>query len=105
MYLIAWEFLVAPGQEEAFKAAYGPGGVWARLFRRSSGYKGTQLFKDSSSPGRYWTLDSWKNAEAFEAFHQEHSMEYAEIDRQCGALTESEKRLGTFVVVNDRGSL
>jgi heme-degrading monooxygenase HmoA len=101
MYLIAWEFLVAPGQADAFEVAYGPDGVWASLFQRSSRYRGTQLLKDTSSPGRYWTLDLWEDEEAFETFHREHSKEYAEIDRQCEALTESEKRLGTFVVVDD----
>jgi heme-degrading monooxygenase HmoA len=102
MYIIAWDFLVASGQEEAFESAYGPDGVWARLFRHGRGYEGTQLFKDASGPGRYWTLDSWDSAEAFEAFHKEHSLEYARIDRQCESLTETEKRLGAFVVVDGK---
>ena len=46
MIVIVWEFRVQPGQAAGFERAYAPEGDWARLFRRSPAYRGTELLRD-----------------------------------------------------------
>ncbi len=92
----AWVFQVPPEQEAAFRAAYGPAGDWARLFRRGEGYLGTTLLQDAGRPGRYLTLDHWASAEAHDAFLAAHRAEYDALDGRCERLTEDEQNLGTF---------
>jgi len=88
-----WEFQVAAGCEAVFEEHYGPDGTWASLFRRSPGYVGTLLLKDATDPLRYITIDRWVSAEAYRAFRERFGREYAELDRQCEALTTAEKAL------------
>ncbi len=92
----AWAFQVPPEQEAAFRAAYGPSGDWACLFRRGEGYLGTTLLQDADRPGRYLTLDRWTCAEAHDAFLARHRADYETLDRRCERLTDDEQNLGTF---------
>ena len=59
---------------EASERAHGLDGAWSRLFAHDQGHRGTA------------TLESARD-------------EYARIDRECQALTESERELGAFAVV------
>jgi quinol monooxygenase YgiN len=93
---IVWEFRVRPERHHEFEFSYDSNGVWATLFRKSSDYQETILFRDSSQNGRYLTIDRWKSEEAFRQFKQEYAEEYAVIDRKCEALTESERLVGVF---------
>ena len=96
MLIIIWEFRVKAGREAEFERRYGPEGDWAQLFRRSRAYRGTELLRDTAEPGRYLTLDRWQSAEAFEEFKRSNAEDYAALDRECEALTESELCLGWF---------
>lgn len=96
MHLIIWEFLVRPGDERKFEEAYGPQGAWAKLFERSTGYKGTELLADSEWEGRYFTIDRWSSAQAFSDFRVAFGEEYRQLDALCEGLTEGESRLGGF---------
>ena len=93
-FTILWEFRPQPEKRREFEEGYGPGGDWARFFRRGEGYVRTELHADSKSPGRYFTLDFWESRAAFENFKQSHPAEYKEIDAKCEALTIQEKFLG-----------
>src|SRR2546422_5287121 len=95
-YLILWEFRPRPGKEPELETAYGPGGDWARLFRRSGEYLGTHLLRDVGDPCRYFTLDRWTSRGAFEDFRRFHRSDYLELDRRCERLTEHEAHLGAF---------
>ena len=95
-YLIAWEFRPRKGAERAFEEAYGPQGVWARLFQKGEGFVGTELNQDLKDRGRYLTLDLWVSKQAYEAFRVAHRAEYQAIDEQCESLTEQERELGRF---------
>lgn len=92
----AWAFQVPPDQEAAFRAAYGPSGAWASLFRRGEGYLGTTLLQDMEQPGRYLTLDHWISAEAHDAFLARHRADYDALDHRCERLTDAERNLGTY---------
>jgi quinol monooxygenase YgiN len=96
MVEIVWEFRVRPERRHQFEFSYDSNGNWAALFRRSSDYQETILLRDSSQNGRYLTIDRWESEEAFRRFKQEFAAEYAAIDAQCEALTESERLVGVF---------
>jgi heme-degrading monooxygenase HmoA len=95
-YLIVWEFRPRAGVEQAFEDAYGPQGVWAKLFQQAEGFIRTELNRDLNDPRRYLTLDLWGSKEAFEQFQAEHTGEYKAIDKECEKLTEQETELGKF---------
>jgi heme-degrading monooxygenase HmoA len=94
-----WEFHVPPSSDAEFRRHYGPGGSWARLFRRSPGYIETLLLHDAASPGRYVTIDLWASAAAYEAFRERFADDYAALDARCEELTTREIALGSFEVV------
>lgn len=100
-YTYIWAFEVHAEHVEAFRRAYGEGGAWMQLFRRARGYLGTQLLQDESDPLRFVTIDTWSNAEDYEAFRAEYASEYAALDRLCEGLTHRETLVGHFVSTAD----
>jgi heme-degrading monooxygenase HmoA len=95
-YLVIWEFLVRQELRPAFETAYAPDGDWARLFRQSSEYLGTELFHDLGLPERYLTLDRWTSRDAFLKFKQANESAYRTLDQQCDVLTQHEAMLGEW---------
>lgn len=95
-----WEFDVPAEHTAAFIAAYGPAGEWARLFRRATGYRGSELYRDRAHPGRFVTVDFWMNPGHWHSFHEVFGEEYAALDRACERLTTSERALGTFALAD-----
>ena len=98
MFVVVWQFEIAEEKMAAFEAAYGLDGAWARLFRTSPDYRGTELLRDAYVPGSYLTIDRWASEEAFRAFRKEHDAEYEVLDRECDALTSRETRVGAYTV-------
>ena len=98
MFVVVWQFEIAEEKIPAFEAAYGPEGVWAKLFRTSPDYLGTELLRDAYIPGSYLTIDRWASEEAFRAFRKDHDADYETVDRACDALTTSETRIGAYTV-------
>ncbi len=96
MFLILWEFEVKSGKEQCFEKAYGPEGPWVSLFKHDVHYRQTQLLKDPSRPGIYFTLDFWNSESDY--FHFKHSNQstYASIDKDMEKLTIRERNLGCF---------
>jgi heme-degrading monooxygenase HmoA len=95
-YVIVWEFRPWPGMEERFEEAYGPQGIWATLFRESTGFISTELNRDLADPKRYLTMDFWESQDAYELFRESKASCYAAIDVQCEVLTEHEREVGRF---------
>ncbi len=95
-YLAIWEFRVKPGSIAEFERVYGPDGLWARLFRRSVEYLGSELLRDQGRSCRYLTIDRWTSHEALRKFKQDFGAEYAALDKKCEVLTEAELQLGDF---------
>ena len=96
MFVVIWQFEVAQNKIAEFEAAYGADGAWAKLFRTSPHYLGTELLRDAYIPGSYVTIDRWKNEEAFRAFRRQHDHAYEVLDRACDALTSRETRIGAY---------
>ncbi len=96
MLHILWEYRVREDKRPEFERHYHGTGTWVALFRRASGYRGTTLLRDPTDSARFLTLDVWDDAPSFHRFQQEFAAEYAALDRQMEALTESERHLGSF---------
>ena len=96
MYVILWEYETAPGKAEAFREAYGPEGLWARLFRRAEGFIGVELLSDPQGGSRFLTLDRWRSRADFDAFKADFGHPYEALDGELQDLTARETRLGGF---------
>ena len=98
MFVVVWQFEIAEDKIGAFEAAYGPEGAWAKLFRTSPDYQGTELLRDAYISGSYLTLDRWASEDAFRAFRRDNDAAYESLDRSCDALTARETRIGAYTV-------
>ena len=96
MYIIVWEYEVRADRLGAFEALYGPAGAWARLFGQADEYRGTDLYRDTTRPTRYVTIDRWTSPAAFEAYIPTVRQAYQQLDESAAALTVRERRLGAF---------
>jgi heme-degrading monooxygenase HmoA len=96
MHAVVWRYRVAAGREAEFEILYGADGDWARLFRRSEDYVGTDLYRDAAHPDRYLTVDRWTSRAAYEEFLQRTREDYAALDARGDALTVEETRLGVL---------
>ena len=96
MFVVVWQFEIAEEKVTAFEAAYGPEGAWARLFRTSPSYLGTELLRDAYVPGNYLTIDRWASEQDFRAFRKDHDPDYETLDRACDAFTTRETRIGAY---------
>jgi predicted enzyme related to lactoylglutathione lyase/heme-degrading monooxygenase HmoA len=99
-----WEYEVPAAAESEFLALYGAEGDWCRLFRRAPGYLGTQLYRDRGLPGRYLTVDHWRDEVSFREFHRAFAAEYAALDQACTGLTRREAHLGDLEPVAAPGA-
>lgn len=96
MFIVVWQFEIAEENIAAFEAAYGADGEWARLFRGSPHYHGTELLRDAYIPANYLTIDRWTSEEAYRDFRRDHDAAYEALDRKCDPLTSRETRIGAF---------
>ena len=90
-----WQYEVVEGRESEFERVYAGDGAWARLFERSEGFLGTELFRGLSDPRGYLTVDRFTSAEAFRTLLAQHATAYAELDRQAEGLTVSEQEIAS----------
>ncbi|HEU5234219.1 MAG TPA: antibiotic biosynthesis monooxygenase [Terriglobales bacterium] len=96
MIYVMWEFQVAPENRSKFETAYKGDGIWAQLFQRDAAYVETILVRSDEHAGTYLTIDVWKNRESYLQFKQRFAADYAKIDKDCEALTDSERLIGIF---------
>lgn len=98
MYVIVWEFEPQVGKERDFERTHSRDGEWAKLFRRSPDYQGTELLRRAD--GRtYFTIDRWSSADAFATFQKQWRTDYEALDRRCEALTARETLIGRFETI------
>jgi len=96
IFVYVWEYFVKKEAQADFERIYGPNGDWVQLFEKSEGYLGTVLHRNISEKLRYLTTDYWVSIEARDAFREQFSQEFAELDQRCETLTEKEVDLGDF---------
>jgi heme-degrading monooxygenase HmoA len=95
MLVRIWRFRVPSEKAKEFRAVYSAAGEWARLFRRQTGFLGTELLQSVTHPDIFLTIDRWDSAEAWAAFLRAWGDEYAALDRRCEKLTVAEEEVGT----------
>lgn len=96
MFVRIWQFRVPSEKVDEFWVVYGPDGEWDRLFRRETGFLGTELLQSATHPNILLTVDRWDSAEAWAAFLRAWGEEYAALDHRCEKLTVAEGEIGTF---------
>ena len=94
MYRIVWEFEVKADREAEFVDIYGPAGKWANFFRLSPDYAGTQLFRSTTEPLHFVTLDEWRSRAAYEQFRKANAVDFAALDDWCEQFIDRERTLG-----------
>ena len=95
-FTVLWEFTVLPARQAEFESRYGAEGDWVRLFRRGTGYLGSELLQDRVNPLRYLTIDRWESLEAWRAFRSRFAGEYERLDREFEGLANREAALGEY---------
>ena len=90
MYLRIWEYEVPPETVDEFITAYGARGEWARLFARTDGYGGTELFRHADRLTGFLTIDRWRDEAAWNAFREHWREAYQVLDRRLARLTAVE---------------
>ena len=76
-----WEYEVRAESVPEFLRHYAPDGTWARLFRRASGYLGTDLYRDRRRSERYCTVDHWIDEAAYREFRRAFAAEFEALDQ------------------------
>lgn len=98
MFLRVWHYEVAEGREADFEQVYGADGDWARLFARSRGYLGTELFRSLGESRSYVTVDRFGDEDLWRRFLTDHAGAYAALDRRGEGLTVREREIATNVL-------
>jgi heme-degrading monooxygenase HmoA len=99
-YIYVWDYIVSKSSVLEFEDCYGPNGEWVKLFRKSTGYLGTQLIKDKVEPLRYLTIDHWRSEKDYKEFLGKFRSEYDELDRRFEELTVKETKMGAFTTIS-----
>jgi heme-degrading monooxygenase HmoA len=93
MMVRVWEYDVLEAAAREFEQVYGADGAWAQLFSSSEGFEGTELFASMSTPGRYLTVDRFRDEASWRRFQAEHREAYLALDAESEGLTLSQREL------------
>jgi heme-degrading monooxygenase HmoA len=93
MMIRVWWYDVPEAAAADFERIYGSDGAWAQLFSSSDGFEGTELFASVSNPGRYLTIDRFRDEASWRRFMVEHREAYLALDAESEALTVAEREL------------
>jgi quinol monooxygenase YgiN len=93
MIIRVWEYDVPEATKTEFERIYGADGAWARLFSAEEGFAGTELFVSLSTPGRYLTVDRFRDQASWQRFQDEHRVAYWALDAESEGLTLAEREL------------
>jgi hypothetical protein len=91
VFVRVWEYEVPGDRVAAFTAAYAADGAWGELFRRAAGFLGTELYRDAARPGRFLTIDCWRNEHDWQSFLDAFSPAYESLDAQLEGLAVTER--------------
>jgi heme-degrading monooxygenase HmoA len=93
VYVRVWEYEVPLDRAGAFAAAYSADGPWGELFGRAGGFLGTELYRDSARPGRFLTIDRWRDEQAWQAFLSAFRPDYETLDARLEGIAAVERSL------------
>jgi heme-degrading monooxygenase HmoA len=95
-HLRIWKFRPPDDRIDEFAAAYSSNGLWAELFSKAKGYRGSTLLKPDQAGGCWMTIDRWDSLADFEAFGQAHGDEYRTLDAELEGVAGEEEFVGAF---------
>jgi len=93
VYVRVWEYEVPRDRTGEFAAAYAVDGLWGELFGQAVGYLGTELYHDSARPGRFLTIDRWRDERAWQAFLADFRPDYETLDTRLEGIAAAERSL------------
>ena len=93
------EFVVKDEVRGQFELAFGPGGLWSKLFAQQPGFRGTTLMRDMKNPGRYLTVDLWDTEAQRDHALSEYKTEYSNLEATLADWSESTTEIGIFRVL------
>lgn len=93
VYIRVWEYEVAAAQIGAFLTAYGIEGDWAKLFRQSPDYLGSELYRGTENASHFVTVDRWTSHSAWRSFRREWGDTYGRLDGRLESLIASQRQL------------
>ncbi len=96
MIEFVWEYIIKEEFRGQFELAFGPGGLWSKLFARCDGFRGTTLLRDVHDPRRYLIIDLWDSLAQREQALAERQAEYTDLETNFTQWTESVTELGAF---------
>lgn len=99
-FAYVWQYTIRADQLSEFLAAYRPDGEWTRLFSQDPNYIKTELLRDSDRSDRYLTIDYWTSRAARDAFRENYSTEFSQLDRKCEQYTLNELFVGDFLILD-----
>ena len=100
MFIILWEYQVSPEKQSEFEFVYSPTGTWVELFKKGTGYVGSELLRDESRPNRYFIIDRWLTRKDYESFMLQHEHEYKILSTQYKDLVETESPIGKWDTID-----
>jgi heme-degrading monooxygenase HmoA len=99
MIEIVWEFIIKETYRGQFELAFGPGGVWSKLYSRSPGFKGTTVLRDTEKHHRYLVIDLWSTEAQRNRALVEQKTEFEDMRTSLAEWTESTTEVGKFRVM------
>ena len=82
-----------------YELAYGPGGLWSRLFEQHDGFRGIMLMRDVEDANRYMEIAVWDGVRQRDEAIAVSRAEYDELMTRLGEWIESYADLGSFATV------
>jgi len=93
MMIRVCEYDVRADSAADFERVHGADGAWAQLFSSSDGFEDTELFASVSNPGRYLTVDRFRDEASWRRFQVSHGEANLALDAQSAGLTVAEQEL------------
>jgi heme-degrading monooxygenase HmoA len=93
MFVRIWFYDAVAATVEEFERVYAGDGDWAELFRRSPGFRETELFRSQGGELRYLTVDRFDDEMAWLRFLGEHRQAYDALDARCAGLCTAEQEI------------
>ena len=91
-----WKFRPPEGREQEFAEAYSSAGLWAQVFQRAPGFRGTTLLQPTEPGGCWLTIDRWDSIEHFDRFQRDLGNDYRALDAELEGVAGEEEFVGAF---------
>ncbi len=99
MIEMVWEYVVSERGRGQFELAFGPGGVWSKLFSACEGFRGTTVLRSTKDARRYLVIEVWDTEDRREQALAHHPTEYSDLQVAFSGWVEAKAEVGTFTML------